>query len=89
MDSWIAAANHDANDPKCVELGWICIPLAVEAYWNRGKEAQEIFSQLAYLLAVHHSLPKSKAVADIYGCLNLTLTRSVARAILARDLGPI
>ena len=67
----VAAANaesrkHDANDPKCVELGWICIPLAVEAYGNWGKEAQETFSQLASLLAVHHSVPKSKAAADIY-----------------------
>ena len=90
----VAAANaesrkHDANDPKCVELGWICIPLAVEAYGNWGKEAQETFSQLASLLAAHHSVPKSKATADIYGRLNLTLTRSVARAILARGLRPI
>ena len=85
----VAAANaesrkHDANVPKCVELGWICIPLAVEAYGNWGKEAQEAFSQLASLLAAHYSVPKSKAAAVIYGRLNLTLTRSVARAILAR-----
>ena len=90
----VAAANaesrkHDANDPKCVELGWICIPLAVEAHGNWGKEAQETFFQLASLLAAHHSVPKSKAAADIYGRLNLTLTRTVARAILARGLRPI
>ena len=85
----VAAANaesrkHNANDPKCVELGWICIPLAVEAYRKWGKEAQDTFSQLASLFAAHHSAPKSKAAAVIYGRLNLTLTRSVARAILAR-----
>ena len=39
----VAAANaesrkNDANDPKCVELGWICIPLAVDAYGNSGKD---------------------------------------------------
>ena len=46
-------------------------------------EAQETFSRLASLLAASHSVSKSKATADIYGRLNLTLTRSVARAILA------
>lgn len=40
------------------------------------------------LLAASHSVPKSKAVADIYGRLNLTLMRSVARDILARGLRP-
>ena len=44
-------------------------------------EAQETFSRLASLLAASHSVSKSKATADIYGRLNLTLTRSVARAI--------
>ena len=68
----VAAANaksckHYANDPKCVKLGWICVPLVTESYGNWGKEAQETFSQLASLLAVHHSGPKSKAAADIYG----------------------
>ena len=51
-------------------------------------EAQETFSRLASLLAASHSVSKSKATADIYGHLNLTLTRSVARAILARGLRP-
>ena len=27
------------NGPKCQELGWTCIPLAVEAFCNWGKEA--------------------------------------------------
>ena len=36
-----------ANDPKCVELGWICVPLAVE---TSGREAQETFCWLATLL---------------------------------------
>ena len=80
--------KHVANDPKCFELGWTCVPLAVETYGNWGVEAQVTFSRLASLLAASHSVSKSKATADIYGRLNLTLTRSVARAILARDLRP-
>ena len=27
--------KHRANDPKCSELGWVCIPLAVETYGNK------------------------------------------------------
>ena len=81
--------KHVANDPKCVELGWTCVPLAVETYGDWGREAQETFSRLASLFAASHSVPKSKAAADIYGCLNLTLKRSVARAILARGLRPM
>ena len=28
------ARKHNANDSKCAELGWVCIPLAVESYGN-------------------------------------------------------
>ena len=24
--------KHEANDGKCMELGWVCVPMAVEAY---------------------------------------------------------
>ena len=43
--------KHVANDPKCFELGWTCVPLAVETYGNWEMEAQETFSRLASLLA--------------------------------------
>ena len=56
--------KHVANDTKCYELGWTCVPLAVEAYGNWGMEAQETFSRLASLLAASHSVWKSKATAD-------------------------
>ena len=39
--------KHSSNDPKCRELGWVCIPLAIKTYgnWgNWGKEAQHAFS---------------------------------------------
>ena len=25
-------SKHDENDAKCKELGWICVPMVVEAY---------------------------------------------------------
>ena len=24
--------KHTTNDPKCEELGWVCVPMAVERY---------------------------------------------------------
>ena len=77
-----------SNGPKCQELGWSCIPLAVETYGNWGKEAHDTFSRLASYLAIHQSSPKSAVVAEIYGQLNIALVRSIARAILARELPP-
>ena len=35
--------KHSSNDPKCQELGWVCIPLAVKTYGNWDKEAQNTF----------------------------------------------
>ena len=42
----VAAESHKhvANDPKCAELGWTCVPLAVETYGNGVSEAQRTFS---------------------------------------------
>ena len=77
-----------SNGPKCQELGWSCIPLALETYENWSKEAQDTISRLASHLAIHQSSPKSSVVAEIYGRLNMTLVRSIARAILARELPP-
>eukprot|EP00731_Ephydatia_muelleri_P020890 Em0013g617a len=42
----LAAEAHKlhSNGPKCQELGWSSIPLAVETYGNWGKEAHDTFS---------------------------------------------
>ena len=44
--------KHEANDTKCQELGWTCIPLAVETFGHWGKEAQAVFSRLASFIAI-------------------------------------
>ena len=32
------AEKYSSNDPKCRELGWLCVPLAVESYGKaRGR----------------------------------------------------
>ena len=86
------ARKHRANDPKCSELGWLCIPLAVETYGNWGREAQTTFSRLASHLAITTSSHKGKVLTEMYSRLNFTLVRAVARALLARcapSLGPM
>eukprot|EP00731_Ephydatia_muelleri_P022869 Em0015g452a len=62
-----------SNGPKCQELGWSCIPLAVETYGNWGKQAHDTFSRLTSFLAIHQSSPKAVVVAEIYGLLNVVL----------------
>ena len=54
--------KHNANDAKCTELGWVCIPLAVETYGCWGVEAQGSISRLAARLALQLQCSKSKAM---------------------------
>ena len=76
--------KHMANDKKCQELGWACVPIAMETYGNWGQEAKDTFSHLASHLTTVSSQPESKVISDLYGCLNLTMMRAIARAILAK-----
>ena len=86
-----AAANGaelrklNANSTKCTELGWTCIPMAVETFGHWGREAQSVLSRLASHLSISLSQPRAAAVADIYGCRNIILVRSVSRDILSTD----
>ena len=70
--------KHSSNDLKCQKLGWVCVPLAVESYWNWGKEAQNTFARLASILSISLHCPKAKVLTEIYGRLNTSLVRSVA-----------
>ena len=78
--------KHAANDTsRCQELGWLCIALAVEMYGNWGKEAQSVFSRLTSLLSISQAIPKPIMLSEIYSRLNMSLVRSVARAIIGRE----
>ena len=79
------ARKYTTNDQKCSELGWSCVPLAVESYGAWGKKAQACFALLASRLAVHTSRSKSKTTFDLYSRLNLALARSITRAINSRS----
>ena len=78
-----------SDDPKCAELGWRCVPLAVETYCNWGEEARGTFALLATRLAFgSSSFRKARVISDMFGRLNVTLVRAIARAILARNVVP-
>ena len=85
-----AAVNrkHTANDPKCAELGWRCVPLAVETYCNWGEEARRTFTLLAIRLAFgSSSFRKARVISDMFGRLNITLVRAIlARNVIPTDL---
>ena len=76
--------KHSTNDARCQELGWVCIPLAVETFGHWGKEAQNVFSRLASLLSIHQGCSKSVALFDIYSRMNMCLVGSISRAIMGR-----
>ncbi|KAL5517867.1 hypothetical protein EMCRGX_G003498 [Ephydatia muelleri] len=76
--------KHMANDAKCNELGWLCVPLVAETYGAWGKEAMEAFSQLDSQLATHTCRLKSAVTFELYSRLKLHLVRANATAILTR-----
>ena len=78
------ACKHNANDHRCREPGWDCIPIAVETYGCRGEEALSSVSRLAARLALQLQCSKSKAATSIYQRLYLTLVRCNASALLSR-----
>ena len=69
--------KHASNDVKCSELGWSCIPLAVETYGCWGAEARLHLSRLASRLAARLYCSKSHATSTLYGRLNLVLVRAL------------
>ena len=75
--------KHHTNDPKCSDLGWVCVPMVVETYGAWGKEATAIISSVASRLATSMCRLKSIVLNEIYGRLNLQLVRANATAILS------
>ena len=63
--------KHGSNDGKCGDLGWVCIPLVVEAYGAQGQEAVKSFAQLAsHLLQAkvcRHTRPTKHLPCEISG----------------------
>ena len=77
--------KHIENDPKCEELRWICVPLAVEAYGAWGIEARRNISRLARRLCIKTNQMMSRVILNLYGRLNMSLIRANSRAMLSRS----
>ena len=74
----------EANDGKCRELGWVCVPMVLEAYGAWGAEAMESLSCLASCLATSSNKAKVAVLNSLYGRLNLNLVKASATAMLSR-----
>ena len=76
--------KHASNDAKCSELGWACIPLAVDTYGCWRSEVRVQLPRLASHLAARLNITKSQATFMLYSRLNLVLVRANARALLSQ-----
>ena len=68
--------KHNSNDAKCSELGWTCIPIAVETYGCWGAEAMQTLSCLATHLTTRENCCESHATCQLYGRLSPTLMQA-------------
>ena len=76
--------KHTANDPKCTELGWVCVPLAVESYCSWGEEVRRHLHSTGNTLSLWLCISQSqgRVISDI-------LVRAIARAsVLAMNVVP-
>ena len=64
----------------------VVYPLSCRNIWQLGEGGSEcFFPQLASLLSISQAIPKPKVLNEIYDRLNMSLVRSVARAIMGRE----
>jgi len=80
--------KHVENDPKCAELHWVCVPLAVDSYGQWGDEAHSAFSAIALRLSTRTKVTVSAALSSIFNTLGAVLARHNAISILARRALP-
>eukprot|EP00731_Ephydatia_muelleri_P027992 Em0019g865a len=73
------------NGPKCKELGWECIPQAVETYGGWGEKACETFKRTCKRLAVGSASNEVAVRQELFGRLSLVL---IAQTILAKSNWP-
>ena len=44
--------KHENYGSKCEELGWRCVPMAVNTYGVWGKESEKVFKKVATRLSI-------------------------------------
>ena len=75
--------KFENNALGCLERGWICVPLVVEAYGGRGITAKETLSRIARRLAIHSHSSNSEMLNAMYCHLGTVLMRQNVRAFLS------
>jgi hypothetical protein len=73
-----------ANGAKCRELGWRCIPLAVDSFGCWGGRAARAFDKISGPLATQLHVSRGEALRCIYSALGCILVRQNSRAVLSR-----
>ena len=61
------------NVQKCADLGWECIPLAIDTYGGWGEKAQETFGCATRRLAVGSTTMQRSPSEAAAGHVSLTL----------------
>ena len=79
-----AALKHQENDDKCDDLGWVCIPMAVDTYGRWCEEAHTAFASIASNIHTRTKASLAASTNSVYNALGIVLARQNARAILAR-----
>ena len=65
------STKHKQNDTKCVELGWVCLPVATTPYGGWGTESTTTLKRIAARIAV------STKETRVEGALHTTGLRKV------------
>ena len=71
--SYLEEVKMAKNGPKCHELGWECIPLAVETYGGWGEKTHQTFEHTCRRLAVGSVSNEIRVRQELSGRLSLTL----------------
>jgi hypothetical protein len=71
------------NEEECEELGWECVPMAVNLYGVWGEKAKEVFKKVAHSLSFQMNMSMSVASAFVYNVMGVVLARKNARALIA------
>ena len=75
--------KHNENDPKCKELGWECLPFAMDTHGRFGDESESFLQSLAWRVAAQQDTSNIMALRAIRGKIGISLMRANADAILS------
>ena len=82
----VGAAAYAAECRKHAGVGMIMYPgLSCGNVWQLGEGGSECFFPARFSAFHQPGHPQTQKLSEIYSCLNMSLVRSVARAIVGRE----